>query len=174
MMRIKQFSVLAGLGLALAGCGGDDETLKNYAKAKRFSENQTAAFLACAAATRSNKPILPGPLPKTQVKMVKVPYDVCVCQSSAIMSVFVPKKYPSYSTFAEYLAKEKKKKAPRFSKKALQGGVKPGDASPRLEKSFVSCVAGWTKQNVEEAKTVFEPVVPKEPEADPKKTANAS
>lgn len=174
-MPIGRFAVLGVVGLALAGCGGNDETLMKYAKAKGMSENQTAAFLACAAGTKSNKPVLPGKQAKTLVKMTKIPFDICVCQSSAIMSVFVPKQYKNYSTFAEYLGKEEKKRPPRFSKKVLQGGIKPADASKRLEASFVNCVAGWTKQNEEEAKTVFEPIAPKEPEeADPKKkTASA-
>lgn len=178
-LRIKRLGLFVAMGLALAGCGGaSDEALVKYTKSKGLSEQQTNAFMACASATRSNKPVLPGQLPNTQVKMTKVPFDVCLCQSSAIMAVFVPKQYKNYTTFAEYLAKEDKtkKKPPRFNKKYLQGGLKAGDVSPRLEKNFASCVASWSKAHAEEAQTVFETLAPPAPKDDgkTKKTASAS
>ncbi len=176
--RMKRFGMLAALGLVLAGCGGaSDEALVKYTKAKGLSELQTQAFMACASATRSNKPVLPGVEPNTQLKMTKVPFDVCLCQSSAIMAVFTPKQYKSYSTFAEYLAMadKTKRKPPRFGKKLLQDGIKAGDVSPRLAKNFSACVATWTKANAEEAKTVFETLEAPPPAADKaKKTASAS
>ena len=173
---IKRVSALAALALILAGCGGaSDEMLLRYTKSKGLTEVQTQAFMACANATRANKPVLPGTQANSFVRMTKVPFDVCLCQSSAILATFAPKQYKNYTKVAEYLAREDKtkKKPPRFGKKALQDGVKPKEATPRLEKNFASCVNSWTKAHEEEAKLVFEPVAPPEPAPDKtKKTAS--
>lgn len=139
--RPLRFTIIATLGIMLASCGSADEEAQAYAKAKRMSEPEKDAFLICAKGARSNRPILAGS--DGQMIMKSTPMAICACQAKSIMSVFLEKEYKSYTVFAEYLGKEKKKKPPRWSKKVLKDSVKPAEAGKRLEASFMTCVGSY-------------------------------
>ncbi len=164
--------ILAGLALSLAACGSNDAELKQYASEKKMSETQTAAFMACANDLRRNKPMFP--VKDGNRKMISVPMEVCACQGQTIASVFTKDGYKSHATFAEYMAKDVKKRPPRFAKKVLKDGIKSPDAAKRLEASLKSCVQSYENKNKEQSAALFE-LVPL-PVAEPKdeKTASAS
>lgn len=158
--RSLRFAIAAGLSAMLASCGASDEEAQAYAKAKRMSDPEKDAFLICAKGSRSNRPILTG---KDGVMIMKsTPMAICACQAKTIMSVFLEKEYKSYTVFAEYLGKEKKKKPPRWSKKVLKESVKPAEAGPRLEASFNACVTTYQTAHADLDPPLLEPVPVKE------------
>lgn len=167
-----RFSLLAAAGLLLASCGSYDAEYQEFAKSKKMSAEQTAAFMACATGHWKNKPSFPAK--DGTVVMKSVPLDICACQTPAITSVLAEKDYKGYLPFTEYMAKPVKKKPPRFSKKILRDGVKSPDAGKRLEASFNSCVEGYKSKNKDNPETaeLFQ-FVPAPPPKE-KKTADAT
>jgi hypothetical protein len=172
--RIFHLAVAGGLAVVLASCGSDDAEIQAYAKQAKMPENQKVAFTACASDLRRNKPRFPAK--DGQILMKSVPMEVCACQSRTIVNIFKSDQYKNHATFAEYMAKEQKKRQPRFSKKVLQDGVNPKDATPRLEKSLAACVDGYKSANKdnEEALAVFELVPTPPPEKDKKAEKKSS
>ena len=142
-------AMLAGFGLGLASCGSGEAELLAYAQARKMSEKQTAAFLACSKAMKANKAIFPSP--KGNMLMKSTPMDVCDCQVNTIVRVFAAEKdYKNYATFAEYMAKVKRRKSPpRFSKLVLNPNVKPAEAGVQLEKSLLACVTKYKSANAD-------------------------
>ena len=150
-MSGRQFirvAMLAGFSLGLASCGSGEAELLAYAQARKMSEKQTAAFVACSKGMKANKAIFPSP--GGNMLMKSTPMDICDCQTNTIVRVFAAEKdYKNYATFAEYMAKAKKKKPPRFSKLVLNPNVKPGEAGVQLEKSLLSCVTKYKSANAD-------------------------
>jgi hypothetical protein len=171
-LQVIRFAALAASGLLLASCGSYDAEYQEFAKSKKMSAVQTAAFMACAEGHRKNKPSFPAK--DGTVVMKSVPLDICACQTPAITSVLVEKEFKAYLPFAEYMAKTVKKKPPRFGKKILKDGVKSPDAGKRLANSFNACVEDYKGKNKDNPETaaLFE-FVPAPPPKE-KKTADAS
>jgi hypothetical protein len=170
--RNIQFMCLTAVGLILAGCGSNDAELKQYAQQRKMSEVQTAAFMACAGDLRRNKPVIASAEGKLVMK--SVPHDICACQSKTMTAVFVENDYKGFASFAEYLAKEEKKRPPRFSKKQLKEGLKSPEAAKRLETAFNSCVAVYRGNNKDKLADLFELLPPKEPEKKDEKAKTPS
>jgi hypothetical protein len=139
--RFVQLASIAGLSAILTSCGSNEAQLQNYAKAKKFSEQEKAAFMACANEHRRNKPVFASK--DGNMVMKNTPMDVCACQTRTIVSVFIEEDFASYVRFAEYMAKDVKKKTPYFSRKVLKSDIKAPEAGNRLEKSLNACVSTY-------------------------------
>ena len=177
--RYRNLAVLTLLGLGLAACGNNDAEIRVYAKQKKMSEVQTAAFTACAKDTRKKKLLFP--VKEGNLMMKRVPYDVCACQSKTMVTVFKEKKYAGHTAFLDYMANEKKKKKPRLNKKELVPDLKPMDARTRLQESLEKCVKEFRTAHADQDAEMFEvvPLPPEPPKKDKghgkdEKTASAS
>lgn len=163
--RSIRFALTASLGVFLASCGSSDAEWQEYAKAKHMSEAETSAFLLCAKGSQRNRPIFTGATGKSVMK--STPLAVCACQAKSIMSVFLEKEYKSYTTFAEYMGKEVKKRPPRWGKRLLKEGVNPAEAGKRLEASLVSCVSTYVAAHKDLDPPLLEPLPVPETEKKP-------
>lgn len=158
--RLAGTALLCGLGLVLAACGSNDAEVRVYAKQKKMSEVQTAAFAACARDTRRKKLLFP--VKDGNLVLKRVPLDVCACQSKTMVSVFRDGKYDGHTAFLDHMAKERRKRPPRLARKDLVAGLKPVDAGRRLEDSLIRCVNEFRTANADKEAELFE-VVPLPP-----------
>ena len=170
--RSIRFALAASLGVFLASCGSNEADLQNFAREKKLSKSQTAAFMACAKGHKSAKPILVSK--DGNMVMKHTPIEVCACQAKTITSVFVEEDFKSYATFADYMAKEVKKKPPYLSKKVLKSDLKGPDATKRLEKSLNTCVSDYLTANKELEEPLLELLPVKETEKKDEKPKTAS
>jgi hypothetical protein len=149
-----------GLSLALAGCGEEEAEIARIAKEQGLGQAETAAFAACAKDMRRNKPMFP--VAQGNMRMNEVPLEICACQARTMTVVFKDDQYKSHTAFAEYMAKETKKKKPRISKKDLKPELKAEDARRKLAASLETCVDRYRDTHKEEAAELFELVPVKE------------
>ena len=170
--RSIRFGLVAVLGVFLASCGSNEADLQNFAREKKLSKPQTAAFMACAKGHKNAKPILVNK--DGNMLMKRTPMEICACQAKTITSVFVEEDFKSYATFADYMAKEVKKKPPYISKKVLKSDLKGPDATKRLEKSLSTCVNTYLAANQDLEEPLLELLPVKETEKKDEKPKTAS
>jgi hypothetical protein len=106
--------------------------------------------------------------------MKEVPLDICACHVKAITDVFNDNQYKGFAAFASYMAKEVKKKPPRFSKKSLKPDIKSADAAAELENTLTSCVYSYRNDHQEQSAKLFEVVPVKMPVKNDKTASNSS
>ncbi len=170
--RLFRFALIASLSVILASCGVSDDDLLYFAREKNLSKPQTAAFMACFKGHKSNKPILANK--DGNMLMKRTPMDICACQAKTMAVVFAEEDFASYTYFAEYMAKEVRKKPPYIPKKALKSDYKAPDVTKRLEKSLNACVNTYLTANTELEEPLLELVPVKETEKKDEKPKTAS
>ena len=153
-----RFPVIAGMALGLAGCGGNDVDLKQYAQSHNMSATKEAAFTTCYTDFKRSPPVLTTP--DGNVRMSKVPPDICACEADAIVAVFQGDQFETFSTFTLYLSRLEKKHPALFYAKALKPGNKPTEAGKTLETAFNSCLATYKTAHPDEVKKLFELIPP--------------
>ncbi len=170
--RFVQYAMIAGLSLALASCGSNEEELQNFAKAKKLSKPETAAFMACANGHRKNRPIFASK--DGNMVMKHTPMEICACHARIITTVFKEEDFKSYAMFAEYMAKEVRKNPPFISRKVLKSDLKAPDATKRLERSLSTCMNTYLTANKELEEPLLELLPVKETEKKDEKPKTAS
>jgi hypothetical protein len=166
-----RISAIVGLCFTLTGCSDPEVEIKQYIFKNKLSESKALAFRVCVNNLSSSKPKFP--VPEGNMVMKSVPLEICGCQIPTIMTVFKEKQYTGYIGFANYMARENKKKKPKFGKKVLNGEYTSADAGEDLEESLNACVKNYKEKHVEESAELFE-LVPLAPEVKKKdkKTAD--
>ncbi len=153
-----RIAAMAGLCLALTGCADIEEEMKLYIAQHRLSESKALAFRVCI--NNLSRPMFP--VAEGNLVMKSVPLEVCGCQVPAITALFKDKQYGGYAGFATYMARENKKKKPKFGKKVLSESYTSPEAAEKLEEALNSCVKDYREAHVEESAELFE-VVPLKP-----------
>lgn len=157
--RATRIAAFAGLCLALTGCKDIDAEMKQYVRQHKFPEAKALAFRVCVNNLSSNKPLFP--VEEGFMVMKSVPLDVCGCQAPVITALFKEKQYGGYAGFATYMARENKKKKPKFGKKVLSESYTSLQAAAELEESLNACVKTYREAHAEESAEIFEVVPPK-------------
>ena len=155
-----RFVALAGLFLALTGCEDIEADMKQYIRQNKLSEAKALAFRVCVNNLSSNRPLFP--VAEGFMVMKSVPLEICGCQVPVITELFKEKQYFGYAGFTVYMARENKKKKPKFSKKVVSGSYTSLQVAEKLEEVLNACVKTYREAHVEESAEVFE-VVPSKP-----------
>lgn len=157
-----RMAAVTTLALCLSGCGGDkDAAIKEYVKVHGLSDLEAAALKTCMKSLTANKPILLAS--SGNVVMNSMPMDVCGCQVKTITAVFKDNQYMGFGTFARYMAKEKRKRAPPYGKKDLKSVMSASDVQSKLEGGLNTCVNAYKAANEKKSAKLFEPVPPPVP-----------
>lgn len=152
-----RIAAIAGLCLVLAGCKDTEAEMKQYIAQNRLTETTALAFRVCVNNLTSNRPLFP--VPEGNMVMKSVPLEICGCQVPVITALFKEKQYGGYAGFASYMARENKKKKPKFGKKVLSESYTSPEAAEQLEQSLNACVKTYKEAHEEESAELFE-VVP--------------
>lgn len=131
---------LAGIFLAVVAyvLVAAERDMERIAEENGLDAEQTAAFRSCDR-HMSGKEMVSGGM-----TLSRVPKDICVCQSRAMVAVFNGGEYSSHKNVVNYLGGKKKRKP--LNSKHLKYPTSAEEEFDRLEQSLRRCVAEYVAE----------------------------
>ncbi|MFO1034881.1 MAG: hypothetical protein U1E15_12710 [Hyphomicrobiales bacterium] len=133
--------------LILAAACGDSGEISRISEEMKLNEKQQYAFSVCARDLKGKRmPIFQ--ISGKDMKMTRVPLEVCGCQSKTLAAVFKddPSVKAAHPGFVSFAAKKKKIKFPKLDEKLITEGVKKEDGMKMLWDSFTACTTQYQSQ----------------------------
>lgn len=157
----SRFTMLAVLGVLLAGCG-DGKEIERISEKMQLNEAEQYAFMIC---NRDMKVKLPAIEVDGQLsRMTRMPLEICGCHSKALATVF--KGNPGIKAgnviFSSFAAKGKKARLPKVPEELLQKGVKADEGITKLWASFTGCTKSYQSVFKTQSADLFVPILSKE------------
>jgi hypothetical protein len=163
-MQVRSFvryGALSLIGLILAGCG-DGAEIARVSEEMKLNEDQQYAFKVCVRDLKEKaKPVFK--VAGKDMKMTRVPFEVCGCQSKTLVQVFKDGKTvkASHPLFVSFSMKRNKVKFPKLDEATLAPGVKKEDGMKMLWSSFSACTAQYQSRFPKLSADLFKEMKPK-------------
>ena len=159
---VRRTGALALTALILAACGDSGE-ISRISEEMKLNDKQQYAFSVCARDLKGKRmPIFQ--ISGKEMKMTRVPLEVCGCQSKTLAAVFKddPSVKAAHPGFVSFAAKKKKIKFPKLDEKLIADGVKKEDGMKMLWDSFTACTTQYQSQFPKKSADLFKEVKPKD------------
>ena len=170
----KRFAALLGAGLALAACGNSGE-ITRISEELKLTDDEVRAFRICVREMTGKKlPVFA--VAGKQMRMTRVPVEVCGCTSKAIARVFIGDNIKdAFPTFKGFASRPEKKRVPKIDATYVKDGLDRETVVKTVWDSFSSCTADYQSrfkaQSADLMVLVPPKLTPREQEAKAKEAA---